>query len=153
MKIKIKREGGFIGITSKADLDYDDLTKEEQNALNALAEQSLQKNEDAKVKMGAQTMSASAIEAKPNESEDVKSEPQTRGLTTDESPIDSHTSMDNGLELAEQNIPHNTQSGMMRDGFSYSVLMKKNGKKVSLQFDDMTAPPEIVEMFQKYVQY
>ena len=153
MKIKIKREGGFIGITSKADLDYDDLTKEEQNALNALAEQSLQKDEDAKVKVGAQTMPASAVVAKPNETEVVKPEPQTHGLTSYESSTESSISQDNGLELAEQNIPHNTQSGMMRDGFSYSVLMKKNGKKVSLKFDDMTAPPEIVEMFQKYVQY
>lgn len=132
MKIKIKREGGFIGITSKADLDYNDLTKDEQNALNALAEQSLKKED---------------------KTEDVKPEPKTRGLESDESPTDTPKSKDNVLELVEQNMPHNTQSGSMRDGFSYSVSMKKNGKTVSLKFDDMTAPPEIVEIFQKYVQY
>lgn len=153
MKIKIKREGGFIGMTSKADLDYDDLTKDEQNALNALAEQSLKKDDKAKDKMEALTMSSKTIETKSNESEDVKSEPKTRSLASDESPTDTPIYKDNGLELAEQNMPHNTQSGMMRDGFSYSVSMKKNGKTVSLKFDDMTAPPEIVEMFQKYVQY
>ncbi len=132
MKIKIKREGGFIGITSKADLDYDDLTKDEQNALNALAEQSLKKED---------------------KTEDVKSEPKTRGLESDESSTDTPEIKDNGLELAEQNMPNKTQSGSMRDGFSYSVSMKKNGKMVSVKFDDMTAPPEIVKIFQKYVQY
>lgn len=151
MKIKIKREGGFIGITSKANLDFDALTEAEQNAFNALAEQSLQKDDKAKQAVAAHTSSSQSVDAKPNKTEDVKSESKTRGIETDESPKDK--SEDNGLELAEQNMPHNTQSGMMRDGFSYSVSMKKDGKTVLLQFDEMTAPPEIVEIFQKYVQY
>lgn len=143
MKIKIKREGGFIGITSKADLDFEALTAAEQNAFNALAEQSLHKEAKAK----------QSVDSKPNEKGNAKSEPKTRGMDSNESPQDTPKSEDNGLELAEQNMPHNTQSGMMRDGFCYSVSMKKDGKTVSLQFDDKDAPPEIVEIFQKYVQY
>ena len=86
MKIKIKREGGFIGITSKADLDYDDLTIAEQNTLNALAEQSLKKEDKAKEKLEAKDIKSTAIGTKPKETENAKSEPKTRGLESDESP-------------------------------------------------------------------
>lgn len=153
MKIKIKREGGFIGITSKANLDFDALTEAEQNAFNTLADQSLKKEDIANREMAAHSLNSKPVEAKPKEAEDLKPESKTRGLESDEAPTDAPKPDDSGLELAEQNMPHNIPNGMMRDGFSYSVSMKKDGKTVSLQFDDMTAPPEIVEIFQKYVQY
>ncbi len=149
MKIKIKREGGLIGITSKANLDFDDLTVAEQNAFNALAEQSLQTEKKTKEDIEPKAQPSSAIDSKPNETENLKSETKTKGLESIEEP----KSKDIGLELAGKEIPHNTPSGMMRDAFSYSISMKKDGKTVSLKFDDMTAPPEIVEIFQKYVQY
>jgi aspartate carbamoyltransferase catalytic subunit len=40
-----------------------------------------------------------------------------------------------------------------RDAFSYSVSMKKDGKKVQVEFDDTNAPPELVSLFQKYIKY
>ena len=153
MKIKIKREGGFIGMTSKANFEFDDLTTDQQNALNALAEKSLKADdkdkEDNKVKEDdAPTAEPSAKTSKSKETDDKTSKSVTRGLGVDDTQPKGM-----GLELAEQQMPHNVPSNTMRDGFCYSISMKKNGKTVSMTFDDMTAPPEIVEIFQKYVQY
>ncbi len=148
MKIKIKREGGFIGITSKANLDYDELTEAEQTALNNLAEQSLQGDDKANGERDNNAASSETKEVKSKESDYVKSDSKTRNLESDES-----NNLQNGLEVAENPYHHNTQNGMMRDAFSYSISMKKDGKTVSLKFDDMTAPPELVKIFQKYVQY
>ncbi len=153
MKIKIKREGGFIGITSKANLDFDALTEAEQNAFNSLAEQSLQRDNKAKEDIEPKVETLSVGEKKPKEAEIVKSESKSRGLETVEPLVKESKPEEKGLELADDQMPHNMPNGMMRDGFSYSVSMKKDGKTVSLKFDDMTAPPEIVEIFQKYVQY
>lgn len=129
MKIKIKREGGFIGITSKADIEFDQLTTEEQNAINSLTEKTVQVEKKTTEKNGLSKLKA-------------------RGLGTPESPA-----KDNNSEEENKNMPHNGKTNMMRDAFSYSISMKKDGKTVSMKFDDMTAPPEIVEIFQKYVQY
>jgi hypothetical protein len=124
MKIKIKREGGFIGITSKADLEYDNLTPDEQKTFNALATQSLQ------------------VDNKPKDNNAPKIETSA--------PDDAKS---RGLELAAPQMTRSAPNTQMRDAFSYSVSMKKDGKTVSMKFDDMTAPPEIVEIFQKYVQF
>ena len=129
MKIKIKREGGFIGITSKADIEFDQLTTEEQNAINSLTEKSVQVEKKTTEKNGLSKLKG-------------------RGLGTPESPTDDNDSVN-----SNNNMPHNGKTNMMRDAFSYSISMKKDGKTVSMKFDDMTAPPEIVEIFQKYVQY
>ena len=140
MKIKIKREGGFIGITSKANIEYDELTPAEQNALNTLAEQSL----IAKNKPNGS--SKEVVSTVP----EAKTRDLNGGAEIQKRDIES---IGNGLELAGDCLPHNGANKMMRDAFSYSISMKKDGKTVSLQYDDMTAPPEIVEIFQKYVQY
>lgn len=142
MKIKIKREGGFIGITSKANLDFDELTPEEQQAFNALAEQSLQT-----AKPQAENLPPSKITQPVETTQAVETNSRGFGLA----PVPPVN--ENGLELAGDVIPRNTQPHQMRDAFSYSVSMRKDGKTVSVKFDDMNAPPEIVEIFQKYVQY
>lgn len=149
MKIKIKREGGFIGITSKADLEYDQLTVAEQNALNSLAEKSVQSVKKNKEQPLPQTEvpSPAPTDVKPVDKNAVTT-PQGRALEVVEPLIN-----DNGIEFVENQMPHHNNSSMMRDGFNYSISMKKDGKTVSMKFDDMTAPPEIVEIFQKYVQY
>ena len=90
MKIQLKREGGFVGITDKADVEFEELTTEEQNMLNKLVEPSAKAAEKSK----------------------------------------------------------NTHA---RDIFNYSIILKKDGKNVSLKFDDTTAPPKIVAIFQKYI--
>jgi hypothetical protein len=130
MKIKIMREGGFIGITSKANLEFDKLTEAEQNAFNSLANNSLQNDKKPDLKTSATNL---------NERSLGESAP--------------HIAADNGLELAGTNPTRNDVNNMMRDGFSYSISMKKDGKMVSMKFDDGNAPSEIVEIFQKYVQY
>lgn len=150
MKIKIKREGGFIGITSKANLEYDDLTKAEQSALDALAEQSIQsdgtsqneKDDSAQTKDASKSSETSNPQL--NNKDIAQSQTQARALESDKP-------RSNGKANIE--MPHNVQGNMMRDAFSYSISMKKNGKTVSMTFDDMNAPPEIVEIFHKYVQY
>jgi hypothetical protein len=39
----------------------------------------------------------------------------------------------------------------LRDAFNYSIVLKKGGKNVSLNFNDITAPPKIIVIFQKYI--
>jgi hypothetical protein len=90
MTIQLKREGGFIGTVDKANVEFEQLTTEEQNVLNKLSETSAQ--------------------------------------------------------VAEK--PENTH---LRDAFSYSIVLKKDGKNVSLKFNDLTAPPKIIAIFQKYI--
>ena len=90
MTIQLKREGGFVGTTDKTNVEFEQLTTEEQNTLNKWAE----------------------------------------------SPA----------EVAEKSLNNN-----LRDAFTYSLAMKKDGKNVSLKFDDTTAPPKIVAIFQKYI--
>jgi hypothetical protein len=90
MTIQLKKEGGFVGTTDKTELEFEQLTAEEQNILNNLAESSAQVLE--------------------------------KSLNKD-----------------------------LRDAFTYSLAMKKDGKNVSLKFDDTTAPPKIVAIFQKYI--
>ncbi len=90
MTIQLKREGGFVGITDKTELDFEQLTAEEQNLLNGLMESSAQ--------------------------------------------------------VREKNLNNN-----LRDVFMYSLSMKKDGKKVSLKFDDTTVSPKIAALFQKYI--
>ena len=103
MKINIKQEGGFIGMASKAKLDFDKLTEDEQKMLDSIAQ-----------KAGEKPVVA------PTESDAVPPSPR------DMSPA--------------------------RDMFSYSLSMKKDGKKVDMAFDDTNAPPELVALFQKYIQ-
>jgi hypothetical protein len=90
MKIQLKREGGFVGITDKTDVEFEQLTPEEQNTLNKWAEPSAK-------------------------------------------------------------IGEKSENPNLRDAFSYSITFKRDGKKVSLNFDDTTAPPKIVAIFQKYI--
>jgi uncharacterized protein with beta-barrel porin domain len=90
MTIELKREGGFVGATDKTNVEFEQLTAEEQKTLNKLAE----------------------------------------------SPA----------EVVEKSLNTN-----LRDAFTYSLAMKKDGKNVSLKFDDTTASPKIVAIFQKYI--
>ena len=102
MKINIKQEGGFIGMASKAKLDFDKLTEDEQKMLDSIAQ-----------KAGEKPVVA------PTESDAVP--PSPRDMSS------------------------------ARDMFSYSLSMKKDGKKVDVAFDDTNAPPELVALFQKYI--
>jgi hypothetical protein len=114
MKINIKQEGGFIGMASKAKLDYKNLTEEEQKTLDSIAERAVAEMEQ-------------------------KSAPQT---------IERDLEAPSG---AAQAPLLRAPSPMARDTFSYSLSMKKDGKKVDVAFDDTNAPPELVAFFQKYI--
>jgi hypothetical protein len=114
MKINIKQEGGFVGMASKAKLDYKSLTEEEQKTLDSIAEKAVA------------DMEKKAVE-KPNE----------RDL---DAPMDTAKA-----PLLKAPNP------VAADMFSYSVSMKKDGKKVAVEFDDTNAPPELVAFFQKYI--
>ena len=39
-----------------------------------------------------------------------------------------------------------------RDTFSYSLSMKRDGKKIDVVFDDTNAPSGLVELFQKHIE-
>jgi hypothetical protein len=45
MKINIKQEGGFMGLASKAKLDFKTLTEEEQKTLDSIAERAMEQLE------------------------------------------------------------------------------------------------------------
>jgi hypothetical protein len=199
MKIKIKREGGFMGITSKVDLEYDQLTPTEQNTLNTLAEQLVQSSKKTKEIVVSPQFGSVNVEAKPVEQkladrhlvdydaphvvqphsleriephinsslESSVNKPPSSYNDSVESPMnDTGLELagmspspvvppvnDTGLELAGMPPPRSSHNPMMRDGFSYSISMKKDGKTVSMKFDDGNAPPEVLDIFQKYVQY
>ena len=112
MKINIKQEGGFIGMASKAKLDFAKLTDEEQKMLNDIADKAA---EDAK-------KTAEKVERDLSPSASAKSGPATYGMTA------------------------------ARDTFSYSLSMKKDGKKIDVVFDDTNAPSGLVELFQKHIE-
>jgi hypothetical protein len=54
MKINIKQEGGFMGLASKAKLDYKTLTEEEQKTLDAIAERAVAEMEEKPKERGVQ---------------------------------------------------------------------------------------------------
>jgi hypothetical protein len=91
MKISMTREGGFIGITSKANVEFEQLSTDEQNAVNKLAAQPAQ-------------------------------------------------------------VAKHANDAALPDAYSYSISMKKDGKNISLNFNDVNVPPKISAIFQKYVQ-
>jgi hypothetical protein len=109
MKISIKQEGGFMGLASKAKLDYNTLTEEEQKALDAIAQRAVAQSAE-----------------KPND----------RDLAP---PTDSAKA-----PLLKASVPADLQS--------YSLSMKKDGKKVDVSFDDTNVPPELMAFFQKYIK-
>jgi hypothetical protein len=113
MKIKLKREGGFIGITSKADIKYDDMTADEQKALDAIIEK----------------------------------------MKTPSVPPSEQEPMTESTGIAKLRSIKAEPPSMMRDVFSYSISIRQNGKTLSCKFGDQNAPSELVELFQKYVQY
>ena len=125
MKINIKQEGGFIGMASKAKLDFDKLTDDEQKMLGSI----VQKAADDRVE-------AEKGAAKMDEKSEDKSDGKPRDLSTE----------------AESVPPSSRGMSPARDTFSYSLSMKKDGKKLDVAFDDTNAPPELVALFQKYIQ-
>jgi hypothetical protein len=97
MKINIKREGGFMGLTAKALIDFTKISEEERAKMETVIEEVTTPKPEKKV--------------------------AERGISP------------------------------MRDTFSYSFSYKKDGKTVKYTFNDMTAPPQLVELFEKYVAY
>jgi hypothetical protein len=121
MKINIKQEGGFIGMASKAKLDYKNLTEEEQKTLDTIAEKAF-----------------ADIEQKNTEASNSRDLAPASGIL--EPPT-----------IAVQSSKLLAPMPMPADTFSYSLSMKKDGKKVDVAFDDTNAPPELVAFFQKYI--
>ena len=149
MKINIKQEGGFIGMASKAKLDFDKLTENEQKMLDAIAQKAvgeLAEAEKAKAKAAevavkvAEDAAAATIKEKTAEKTDNPSAEKSNAESRD--------------TPAEADFVHPSPRGMSpaRDTFSYSLSMKKDGKKLDMAFDDTNAPPELVALFQKYIQ-
>jgi hypothetical protein len=120
MKINIKQEGGFIGMASKAKLDFDKLTEDEQKMLDSIAQKAA----------GEMVEKEKVVE---------KSEEKADGKSRDTS-------------SQADSVPPPPSMSPARDTFSYSLSMKKDGKKLDVAFDDTNAPPELVALFQKYIQ-
>lgn len=149
MKINIKQEGGFIGMASKAKLDFDKLTEDEQKLLDSMAQKAadelveaekaaLKTAEEAAAKAAEEVALKAATEAigKIEEKSDEKSDGQPRDIPSE----------------ADFVPPSPRVISPARDTFSYSLSMKKDGRKLDMAFDDTNAPPELVALFQKYIQ-
>ena len=119
MKINIKQEGGFIGMASKAKLDFDKLTDEEQKMLNEIAD---------KAAAEAKKVADDALKAAEKVERDLPPPASVKSV----SPA-------YGMSAA-------------RDTFSYSLSMKRDGKKIDVVFDDTNAPSGLVELFQKHIE-
>jgi hypothetical protein len=115
MKVNIKQEGGFIGMASKAKLDFSKLTDEEQKVLNDIADKAVAEKEAA-----AAPLPENAV-VPPTDA--VAPPPLSRGMNP-----------------------------AARDTFNYCLSMKKDGKKLDVAFDDTNAPPELLQLFQKYIK-
>lgn len=116
MKINIKQEGGFIGMASKAKLDFAKLTDDEQKMLNEIvdkAAENAKKIADDTLKVAERGLESPSL---------AKSVPPAYGMTA------------------------------ARDTFSYSLSMKRDGKKIDVVFDDTNAPSGLVELFQKHIE-
>jgi hypothetical protein len=141
MKINIKQEGGFIGMASKAKLDFDKLTEDEQKMLDGIAQKAANELVEAE-KMAAKVSeeAAAKIEAKADDKSSDKSD----------APHEAHAK---DVPTEADFVPPSPR-GMSpaRDVFNYSLSMKKDGKKLDVAFDDTNAPPELVALFQKYIQ-
>ena len=120
MKINIKQEGGFIGMTSKATLDYSKLTEEEQRILEDLA-------------------TPTAEEKKPTKAARKNADDDDDQIPT--------SSSERGLAM-----PPLAPPPLAADTCNYSLSMKKDGKKVSVKFNDTNAPKGLIEIFQKYIK-
>ena len=130
MKINIKQEGGFIGMASKAKLDFDKLTDDEQKMLNEIVDKAAEE---------AKKIADDALKAAEKVADDT--------LKT--------------AEKVERDLPPSVSAksgpaayGMTaaRDTFSYSLSMKRDGKKIDVVFDDTNAPSGLVELFQKHIE-
>ena len=107
MKINIKQEGGFIGMTSKATLDYSKLTEEEQRILEDLATPTEEKKPTKAAHKNAD-----------DDDGDIPTSSSERGLA----------------------MPPLAPPPPAADTCNYSLSMKKDGKKVSVKFNDTNAP-------------
>ena len=106
-------------MASKAKLDFDKLTDEEQKMLNEIVDKVA---DDAK----------KAADDTPKAAEKAE-----RDLGSPDSP---------------KNRPAAYGISAARDTFSYSLSMKKDGKKIDVVFDDTNAPSGLVELFQKHIE-
>jgi hypothetical protein len=151
MKINIKQEGGFIGMASKAKLDFDKLTEDEQKMLDAIAQKAADEKAEAekaaaKIAEQAAAKIEEKIEAKIEEKLSDKTDDETPNAQPETLPRDVPTEADFVLPLVPRPM------SPVRDAFSYSLSMRKDGKKLDVAFDDTNAPPELVALFQKYIQ-
>ncbi len=149
MKINIKQEGGFVGMSSKAKLDFNKLTEDEQKLLDSMAQKAADKlveaekaalkaAEEAATKVAEEIALKMATEAigKNEEKSDETSDAQPRDIPSE----------------ADFVPPSPHRISPARDTFSYSLSMRKDGKKLDMAFDDTNVPPELVALFQKYIQ-
>lgn len=127
MKIKLKKEGGFMGLSSNADLEIDKLSDEERAIINDMMTSPPNKKieKDTPNNTGEKDTSNKAKE---------KDTPNKAG-ERDTSNIESE----------------NTRGMVMRDAFSYEIKMKKGSKYVSYKFDDKSIPEKVYAIFQKYI--
>ncbi len=152
MKINIKQEGGFIGMASKAKLDFAKLTEDEQKMLDSMAQKAADEIIEAEK---AAAKAAEEAVARAAEAAAKIEEKMTEALSkSEEKPSDEKTDVQPRDIPSEADFvpPAPRGTSPARDTFSYSLSMRKDGKKLDMAFDDTNAPPELVALFQKYIQ-
>ncbi len=124
MKINIKREGGFMGMIAKASIDFSKMTDEERAKVESLINKATDPASNPEPKPAAYSTADAAV------------------LAGDSVPAPA---------LSDREI--GAPNPYLRDGFSYSFSFRKDGKMVKYTYNDTTAPPQLLELFEKYVAY
>lgn len=123
MKIKLKKEGGFMGMASNANIDLEQLPDNERNAISDLIANanSTAKSHSEELPLDNQAgVAASVSESSMNQPEQEKS----FGAVPPPS---------------------------LNDSFAYEMKVKKGSRYVTLKFDDKNIPQEVYSIFQRYV--
>lgn len=139
-KIKIQREGGFMGLVAQKDIDLELLSSEEQAAINNLFE----KNETDTTQKGVvNAPNEQTTTSEKNATPDKVSETNqgTRGLENAEKQADAPV----------KSAPPMMQQRNMPDSIRYTVKKKVNGKMTVQIFDDSNIPPHLYDFFSKYL--
>jgi hypothetical protein len=167
MKIKLSKEGGFMGMISNTDLEYDKLSEDEQHSFDRCVSALISE----KAKTGKKK-TAKPVEITPSSDDHAENSSHgSRGLDLEtKSDLEEISALENeekstdseekaivsplltaerGLEDAQVTKEEN----QMRDGFSYTLKVKKGLRWVTLQFDDKNIPDELFQLFQKHIQY
>jgi hypothetical protein len=153
MKINIKRAGGFMGLTSKASIDFNKMSDDERAKVEALMETAAAESSDAQTGHQADDSAQTQAAAKKNDVAGTSPEQNLSARTLTLASPEPVVNAASDELIPDQRHVHYNNTSQMRDGFEYSFSYKKGGKTIKYTFNDFNAPPHLIELFEKYCEY